>query len=99
MKLYIKQKVFSLKAKFYVKDEAGDDRYFVEGDFFSLKSKLHVYDMTGNELALVYRRLMTFLPRFVVEVNGVQQAEIVKEFSFLSPNIIWKAHLSAWRAT
>lgn len=27
MKLYIKQKVFSLTSKFTVKDEAGNDRY------------------------------------------------------------------------
>lgn len=27
MKLYIKQKVFSIGAKFSVKDEAGNDRY------------------------------------------------------------------------
>jgi len=85
MKLYIKQKVFSLNAKFNVKDEAGGDRFYVEGDFFSLKSKLHVYDMAGNETALIYRRLMTFLPRFVVEIGGVQAAEIVKEFSFFIP--------------
>ena len=30
MKLYIKQKVFSIGAKFSVKDEAGNDRYFVD---------------------------------------------------------------------
>ena len=29
MKLYIKQKVFSIGAKFSVKDENGNDRYFV----------------------------------------------------------------------
>jgi uncharacterized protein YxjI len=85
MKLYIKQKVFALKARFNVKDESGADRFSVEGDFFSLKSKLHIYDMTGSEVAVVYRRLMTFLPRFVVEIGGVQAAEIVKEFSFFIP--------------
>lgn len=35
MKLYIKQKVFSLSAEFSVKDEAGNDRYFVEGEILS----------------------------------------------------------------
>ena len=85
MRLFIKQKVFSLNAKFSVKDESGEDRFYVEGDFFSLKSKLHVFDMAGNEAAVIYRRLMTFLPRFVVEIEGVQAAEIVKEFSFLIP--------------
>ena len=32
MRLYIKQKIFSLGERFSVKDEFGNDRYFVEGE-------------------------------------------------------------------
>lgn len=39
MKLYIKQKVFTIKDKFTVKDEAGNDKYFVEGKLLSLGKK------------------------------------------------------------
>lgn len=39
MKLYIKQKVFSIGAKFSVKDEAGNDKYFVEGEILTLGRK------------------------------------------------------------
>ena len=85
MRLFIKQKVFSLNAKFNVKDEDGNDKFYVEGEFLSLSSKLHVFDAAGNEAAMVYRRLMTLLPRFVVEINGAEVAEIVKDFSFLVP--------------
>lgn len=81
MKLYIKQKVFSFKDKFYVKDEFGNDRYYVEGELFSLGKKLHIYDMNNNELALVQQKLLSFLPRFFVFTNGIQRAEIVKEFT------------------
>ena len=31
MKLYLKQKVFSFRDRFYVKDDAGNDCYYVEG--------------------------------------------------------------------
>ena len=44
MKLYIKQKVFSWGDKFTVKDEAGRDRYYVEGEIFTFGRKLHVYE-------------------------------------------------------
>ena len=83
MKLYIKQQVFALAPKFTVKDENGEDKYFVEGEFFSLSSKMHIYNSAHEEIALIYRKLMKFLPRFVLEVNGQQIAEIVKEFTFL----------------
>ena len=32
MKLYMKQKVFSFADRFYIKDEEGRDRYYVEGE-------------------------------------------------------------------
>lgn len=85
MKLYMKQKVFSLKDRFYIKDEQGNDRYYVEGEFFSIGRKLHLYDMNGNELAFIQQKVLTFLPRFFVYMNGKNVAEIVKEFTFLRP--------------
>ena len=35
MKLYIKQKVFSWRDRFLVKDESGNDRFAAEGEFFT----------------------------------------------------------------
>lgn len=84
MKLYIKQKVFSWKDKFYVRDEFGNDRYYVEGELFSLGKKLHIYDLNGNELALIQQKVLSFLPRYFVFINGIQHAEIVKEFTLFN---------------
>lgn len=81
MKLYIKQKVFSFKDKFYVKDRFGNDRYYIEGELFSFGKKLHIYDMNGNELALVQQKVLSFLPRYFVFTGEIQRAEIVKEFT------------------
>lgn len=85
MKLYIKQKVFSWGAKFTVKDEAGNDRYFVEGEVFSWGRKLHVTDLSGREVAFIQQKVLSLLPRYFVYVNGDEVAEIVKEFSFFRP--------------
>lgn len=88
MKLYMKQKVFSFKDKFYIKDEMGNDKYYIEGEFFSIGKKLHIYDVNGNELAFVHQKVLSFLPRFFVSVNGTQVAEIVKKISFFKPKYI-----------
>ena len=85
MKLYIKQKVFSIGAKFSVKDEAGNDRYFVEGEILTLGRKLHIYDTYDNEVAFVRQKLLTFMPKFTVEVGGEEVAEIVKELTLFKP--------------
>ncbi|HOG01824.1 MAG TPA: LURP-one-related family protein [Clostridia bacterium] len=82
MKLYMRQKVFSWADKFNVTDELGADRYFIEGELFSWGKKLHVSDVMGREVAFIQQKVFSFLPRFFVFVNGVQVAEIVKEFTF-----------------
>ena len=79
MKLYIKEKVFSWGDKFYVKDALGNDRYVVEGEVFTLGKKLHVYDRLNREVAFIRQKLWTFLPRYMVSVEGTDVAEIVKE--------------------
>ena len=85
MKLYMKQKVFSIKDRFYIKDEQGNDRYYVEGEFFTIGKKLHLYDMNGRELAFIQEKVLSFLPRFYVYMNGKEAAEIVKAFTFFKP--------------
>ena len=85
MQLYIRQKVFSFKDKFTVKDEYGQDKYVVEGEFFSLGKKLHIYDMAGNEVAFIQQKVFSFMPRYFVFVGDRQIAEIVKKFTLFTP--------------
>jgi len=85
MRLYIKQKVFSWGDKFAVKDEYGNDKYFVEGEVFTWGKKLHVYDVIGNEVAFIKQEVWSFLPRYYVFCNNQQIAEIKKEFTLFFP--------------
>lgn len=101
MKLYIRQKVFSWRDKFTVKDELGQDRYFAEGELFTWGKKLHVLDCSGAERAYISQKVWSLKPRFFVTVDGRQMAEIVKEFTFLRPrySIIgpgWDVEGSFW---
>lgn len=82
MKLYIKQKVFSLKDKFNIYDENGETRYYVEGEIFTLGKKLHVFDRNGNEVAFIRQKVWSFLSRYFIERNGDVVATVVKQFSF-----------------
>lgn len=86
MRLFIKQKVFTLSPQFTVKEENGNDRYTVRGHTFSMNSRLEVFNSAGQQVARIYRMLFRFLPRYVVEVNGQQVAEIVKDFTFFKPS-------------
>lgn len=82
MKLYMKQKVFSWADKFNVADEHGVTRYSAEGELFSWGKKLHIYNNTGREVAFIRQKVMSWLPRYYVEIDGVTVASVVKEFTF-----------------
>lgn len=83
MKLYMKEKVFSWTDKFTVKDEQGQDRYYVEGEFFSFGKKLHIYNETNKEVAFIREKVMSFMPRFIVEAGGLEIFQIAQKFTFL----------------
>ncbi len=88
MKLYLKQKVFSWKDKGTVKDENGSDKYYIEGKVFSIGKQLTVTDSDQNEVAFIKQKVLSLLPRFFVEMNGEQVAEIVKKISFLKQKYV-----------
>jgi len=85
MKLYMKEKVFTIVDQFTLWDENEEVRYKVEGEFFSWGKKLHLLTPSGDEVALIHREPLTFLPRFHVYMGGQDVATIRKEFTFFRP--------------
>lgn len=81
--LYIKQKVFSLSGKFTVKDQQERDVYLVEGSFLQIPKTFSIMNTGRDEVALITKKVFSFLPKFFVEVNGREVLTIKKEFSFL----------------
>lgn len=101
MRLLIKQKVFSWRDRFYIKDDGGSDRYYAEGEVFSWAKKLHVFDLSGREVAYIEQELWTWLPKYRIYRNGIPAALIRKELSFLRPKYTlegpgWSVDGSFW---
>lgn len=80
--LYIKQKVFSLSGKFTVKDQQENDVYDVEGSFMKIPKTFSIKNQASEEVALITKKTFSFLPKFLVEVDGQEVLTIKKEFSF-----------------
>jgi len=85
MKLYIKQKVFSWRDRFSVCDGRSEPCYTVEGEIFTWGRKLHIRDMAERELAFIQQKLMSWLPRYQIFIDGTMAAEVVRELSFFRP--------------
>lgn len=77
---FIKQKVFSWRDRFTVKDEQERDVYYVEGELFTLGKKLRVFTMDDEEVVYIEQKLFRFLPEFDLYVGDKQLATIKKEF-------------------
>lgn len=86
MKLLIRQRMFSWTDSYDVYDEAGRARYEVRAELLSLGHQIHVYDKsTGAEVGSIHQKLLTFLPRFEVVMDGRVQGTVSKELTLFRP--------------
>ena len=83
--LFIKQKLFSIGEKFSIINQQEEDVYYVEGSFMQIPKTFSIMDTKRNEIALITKKVFSFLPKFFVEVNGQEVLTIRKEFSFFKP--------------
>lgn len=83
MKLYMKQKVFSLRGDFDIYDENQVPVYSVQGKLMSFGRQLRLYDSaTGEELAHIKQQVMTLLPKMHVFYQNERIATISKKLTF-----------------
>lgn len=86
MQLQIKQRVFSWTDTYDVYDEFGNAHYFVKAEFFTLGHHIHVYRKdTGEEVGAIHQRLLTFLPKFDIELGGQIVGTVSREMTFFRP--------------
>lgn len=95
MRLLIKQRVFSWSDTYDVYDENENVKYFVKAEFLSLGHRLHIYDSWQNEVGVIKERLLTLLPAFDIEVNGIVQGCIEKKFTLFKPK--YEVAFNGWR--
>ncbi|MBR5245899.1 MAG: LURP-one-related family protein [Clostridia bacterium] len=81
MKFYMKQKALSFVDKFKIYDERENEAYWVEGELFSIGKKLDIFDKDNNHKAHIHQKVLSFLPRFFIKINGEDVAEVVKHIT------------------
>jgi len=81
MRYVLKQKLFSWGDDFRIKNDAGNDVFFVEGKVFTIRNKLSFQDLNGNELAFIQKKLLSWGPTYQIYRDG-QIAAVVKKKLF-----------------
>ena len=84
MRYLMKQKLFSWGDDFTIRDEQGNDAYFVDGKAFSIGAKLSFQRPGGGELAFIKQKLLSWGPTYEIWRDGRLAAVVKKElFTFL----------------
>jgi uncharacterized protein YxjI len=79
MRYVIKQRLLSLTESFFVRDEAGDKVYQVQGKLLSIGDKLTMKDMHGQTVATIREEVLSLTPSYRIRQNGGVVAEINKK--------------------
>lgn len=86
MKYLVRQKVFSFRDSFTIKNEFGDDCFNVYGKILSFGNKLTLTDLQGRELYYIEQRLFRLLPEYTIYQNGVPVANVKRIFRLFRPS-------------
>lgn len=80
MRIYIENKVFSLRGNSSVKDPQGRDLFFVKGKLISFTKKKKICDTDGNVLYTVKNKLLKLFSRsaFIYDADRHKIAKIKK---------------------
>lgn len=100
MKLMFKQRFFSWFDSYDIYDESGATVYTVSGKL-AWGHKLEINDRYENHLATLREQVISFLPRFAIQMNGETIGTITKEFTFFKPSFTidcndWYVEGSFW---
>ena len=78
----VKQKFRLGGERFDIKDEMGNVAYQVEGSFFKIPKTFTIYDVAGEQVSEISKEVLTFLPRFEIQLSNGDSFYIRKKFTF-----------------
>ncbi|MFA7031994.1 MAG: LURP-one-related family protein [Bacilli bacterium] len=86
MKLYVKQKFFSLvHDRFKVYDENQQVIYEAHDKFFSMRNRTTLYDLQGQVVLELTRKIFSFVNTYYLNVNGEKEVSISRKFFAIRP--------------
>lgn len=81
MKLYIKQKVFSVGDKYNIFDAEGNPVFYVESELISMAPKIHLFNLSHQELFFIKRKVTLFMARYEIYQGETLVAEVDQQLS------------------
>lgn len=70
MRFAMKQKMLAFGDDYIVKNDEGDDVYYIDGKVFTIRDSLDIQDMEGNVVATIRKRLLALRRTYDIEASG-----------------------------
>lgn len=83
MKTYLVKQKFRLGGeRFDIKNDLGMVEYQVEGSFLKIPKTFTIYDVAGEQVSEIRKEVLTFLPRFKIQLSNGDSFYIRKKLTF-----------------
>ncbi|MEO0899138.1 MAG: LURP-one-related family protein [Bacteroidota bacterium] len=82
----LREKAFSLKSSYVIKDPVGNEAYEIKGKFLSFGKKYSFREKGGKEIYIIEQRRTGNRQRFRILQNGKNIAELTKDKGWMSDN-------------
>lgn len=86
MKLFVKEKLFSIHNKYYIYNENDEQVYEIVSKAISIGDKTTIYDKYHNAIAYIEQELFHLMPHYNVYIEGEYKYYIKKKFKIFKNN-------------
>lgn len=80
MRFILKERIFSLRESYYIRDEQGENLWEVTGRLLSIRDKLTLRDLQGNVVATISSHLIALRPTYTIDRPNQPDATVKKDF-------------------
>ena len=82
MKLFVKEKLFSIHNRYYIYNENEEQVYEIESKAISIGDKTTIYDKAHNIVAYIEQEIFNLTPHYNVYIDNEYKYQIKKKFQF-----------------
>lgn len=82
MKLFVKEKLFSIHNRYYIYNENEEIEYEIESKAISIGDKTTIYDKNHKAIAYIEQEIFHLMPHYNVYMNDEYKFQIKKKFKF-----------------
>ncbi|CAL6040151.1 Conserved_hypothetical protein [Hexamita inflata] len=86
-KFYIQKNVFQLTNQFSIKNQLGQDAYFVDSESFPFSQRHNLLNHERQQLYSINRKSFSFLPTIYVKNNNETVLTVVQEYSCMNQEL------------